>query len=357
MKRLIWSLLIVVAAGCSGGSDPVECWIVAPVEGDVVSETVEVRIGFSGPVQLFQLLVDGEVAVEADENAGVDGVATMSWNTAEVADGSVELIVRVESSDSEHQDEPFAIVVDNTAPVASLDVEHLSILEGQVDVPVTVEEENIAVARLMSGDTEVASVTSLDGDFPWDTTTATSGLHTIRLVVEDAAGRTVETNEELVVLINNGRHLDEDENEINYDPGPWVFAAEHTRLEAPMGIPGTDPENIVRVITWITWDGSLGWNLDYSMGQGFCPHRGVQYHHADSDSGELILDVAWAELESVFRNAGNAQDPDHPADAVTFPYNGDPATRGNIFGHVNVLEAGSGSSLDFTANFVFIYGE
>ena len=355
MKRLIWLFLIIVVTGCSGGSDPVECWIVAPVEGDVVSETAEVRIGFSGPVQHFELLVDGEVAVQADEDAGAEGVATLSWDTSEIADGNVELTIRVEGPDSEHQGEPFDVIVDNTAPTASLDIEHLAVLEGQVDVPVTVEEENIAAVRLMIGDTEVASVTTLDGDFPWDTTTTASGLHSIRLVVEDAAGRTVETSEEQVILINNGYHLTDED--LNYDPGPWVVAAEHTRIEAFMGISGTDPDNIIRVIMWLTWDGSLGWNLDYAMGQGFCPHRGIQYHHEESDTGELLMDVTWSELESVFRNAGSAQDPDHSADSPVFPYNGDPATRGNIFGHINVLEAGSGTSLDFTANFVFIYGD
>ncbi len=353
MKRLVLLLFVVAFAGCSGSTEPVECWIVAPVEGDVVSETAEVRIGFSGPATVFEVLVDGDIVAEGDDGDATDGVATLEWDTSEHDDGAVEITVRVEGSGSEHEGEPLDVVIDNTAPEASLDIERMSMLEGQVDVPVTVTEENIAAARLMSGDTELASVTELDGDFPWDTTTATSGFHSLSLVVEDVAGRSVETSEVLILVVNNAHHLTADE--FAYDPGAWASPSGHTRVQAPMAITGLDPENIVRVITWLSWDDS-DWTLDYAMGQGFCPHRGIAYMQEESNSGEIILDIAWTELETVFQNAGRAQDPDHPADAESFPYNGDPATRGNFFGHVNVIDAGGGTDVEIEVNFIFFYG-
>jgi hypothetical protein len=347
-------LLLTVLAGCSGDPEPVECWLVSPSADGVVDGTIDVSIGFSGPARQFEVLVNDVVTVEADASSAVDSVITVTWDTTSTADGPVSLRARVVGDGSEEESDPINVVVDNTAPQASLDLERLSVIEGSFGVPVTIEETNVSEARLMIGDSTVASVTTDVAEIVWDTTNTRSGLHSIRLVVVDAAGRVAETEPLPVIVANNGYRLADDE--VGYDPGEWVVTGEHTRITAAMNVPGTDPSNIVRVVTWLTWDPASAWRLQYSTGQGFCPERGVRYAVEDSDSGEIILDVAWAELGESLRAAAMRNVPTHPEDSEAFPFNDDPATCGAFFGHVNPLEA-NGNDIDIHVNFVFLYGE
>ncbi len=356
MKCFLNLLAVLSLVGCSSNPEPVEAWLVTPAAGDVVSETTTLRIGYSGPVQSFQILVNEQSVVEADESAGVDGVADLEWDTRGTEDGEVSLVVRVEGDGSEFESEPISLFVDNTPPSASLDIDRLSVLQGDATVPVTIDEPNMISARLLSGDVELASISEPAGEIAWDTTSVQSMVHWIRLVVEDVAGRTAETDEIPVIVANNGLHLSYDDREYTYSPGPQVSATDHTRVAASMGIPDSEPDNIVRLISWMTWDSSSEWTVDFSVGQGLCPHRGVMYLNEISDTGEIILDLAWVDLPPDIQRQSLALDRDHPEDATTFPYNGDPATCGAFFAHIGAVAAPS-DVLDIEVNFVFIFGE
>jgi hypothetical protein len=355
MKRFFFCVCILsVLAGCSGGSDPVECWLVAPEADAVVSETATVRIGYSGPADRFELLVNGEVVAETQET-GTEGIVEILWNTTERADGEITAVTRVYGDGVDGESEPITLIVDNAAPIASLDLERLSVIDGEFAVPVTITEANLVSARLMSNDVELANITETAGEIPWDTTAVESRLYWVRLVVEDAAGRTAETETIPVVVANNGRRLTP-VDEYQYIPGTWVTSVEDTRVSAEMDIPGTEPENIVRVVSWVTWDASTAWTVEFSLGQGFCPHRGIMYVNEISDTGEIVLDMAWTEVDPELQAAAMALDTDHPDGAEAFPFNGDPATCGSFFGHVRPMETTS-SDIDIEINFVFIYGE
>ncbi len=370
MKGLCLLLVLgFIPLGCSTPVDTpdpvtVECLINSPAPDALVSDTVEVEVDLEGLVTLVELRVAdqviGSVEVEVD-----DETAIVSWDTTDSDDGEIELTARVvsEDPDVEAESETVTVIVDNTAPTAELTFEHRQILEGQVDVPATINEENIAELTLLGPDGELVSSTDGSSELSWDTTNVEAGFHMVRLQVVDKLGRSAETDEIEVIVTNNAYILDQ--SELSYNPRimiPDPFDPEadlHRRIAADLDLDGTDPENIVRVMTWVTWEADGDWTIEYAFGQGVCPHHGVEYTSEESSEGEIMIDLAWVDVAEIPRNRALANDPDHSEDAVTYPFNTDPRTCGSFFGHVAVVNAEDhpGEDLTFTANFMFIYGD
>jgi hypothetical protein len=361
-------VLLVTLAACSsdnGENRAIECWIVAPNADEVLSGEVAVQIGFEGPATSIELTANGEV-VSSRDPSGADGSLTVELDTSEIDDGVVELGARASSEDGEGVAEPISVFIDNTAPVVSLDVVAMEIFEGDVEISVSIEEANISSVCLLSDhEGEITSVTEEVETLSWDTLNSESRLHRISLEVSDVAGNVTTTDEIPVIVGNNGLLLDQ--GELQYSPSAWVSipdpfdsAAEiHSIVAASQTAAGADPEAIVRVVTWLTWDVEEDWAFEYSLGQGICPHRGVAYDYEESDDGLAVIDIAWTEVPATQQEAALVHDPSHPEDAVTFPYNADPATCGSFFGHVAALEPEShaGERISFQTSFFFIFGE
>jgi hypothetical protein len=93
--------------------------------------------------------------------------------------------------------------------------------------------------------------------------------------------------------------------------------------------------------------------LEYSLGQGFCPHRGIQYLAREDGGGEIVLSLARTELSDEVV----ARLPAGERESETFPANGDPATLGSFFGHINPLEPADhiNQSMPIEVHFVFLY--
>lgn len=369
MKRIstIVGVIFAVAACSSGESDPVQGWIITPEAGDVVSESIDVQVGYEGSVALVELVIGDDVVADLEVEDPSEGVSTLTWDTTTVAEGEVELMARVVGTDdSEHLIAPVAVVVDNTAPVASIDEDRMAILLDEVEVAVTIDEANVETVRLLSDHAgEVAMAEETVSSLTWDTTAVESRVHWVTLEVTDVAGNVFETDE-IPLLIGNNGYLFE-QGELQYNPSAWLSIPApydstlelDRRIVADQGVPDADPENIVRVVSWINWDNSDDWNMEYSIGQGICPHRGVAYEYVESTTGEAIVDIAWTEVPVTQQEAAMENDPEHPDGAETFPYNADPLTCGAFFGHVRALdaEAHAGGEVSFTANFMFIYGD
>jgi hypothetical protein len=352
--------------------EPVECVITAPEADAVVSGSIDVTIGLTGPVTQVELLANGEVVADQAPEADATEI-TVSFDSTTVEDGPVELLARVQGETEEVTDESetVAVVVDNTAPEASIGLERMSVLEGQATVPVSITEENVTQIRLLDGDdNELAVATEGVDELSWDTTAVESKVYRLHLVVTDAVGNEVESDEVPVVVVNNGYAFDDDE--IDYDPSGWVIIPDpfdetveiDIRQYPAMDIPGVEEnvENIVRVISWMTWnpEDAPDVELEYSIGQGICPHRGLQYLADSNADGEVILDLAWADMDADLQQASIDQDQDgYEEGSGVFPYDGDILTRGTFFGHIRAIDAEDHAGLEVltTVHFVFIFGD
>ena len=352
MKRFLLVLILIwIGCGDANDSEAVDCWIVSPLT--VVGGTTDVQVGFSGSVTTLELLAGSTVVAQAATADAVDDTVTISWDTTSAADGSVDLTVRAEGSDS--ASDPVSVVVDNTFPVASIGLNRLTVLEGQATVPLNIVEANISTIRLLNQDGELVSVTGTTAELTWDTTAVSDQVHEVYLEITDLANNSSSTTEIPVIVANNGEEVT-----FEYIPAAAVeipdpfnpYAEFHTRTMAYM-----DDTAVARVIVWLTWDASNEWPLELAVGQGFCPHRGIEYIAEESEDGEIYIDLARTDLSSSTISTIQGQMPSHPTDATSFPYNGDPATLGAFFGHIAPLEPEEheGETMAIEVGFVFIY--
>lgn len=249
---------------------------------------------------------------------------------------------------------------DVTAPVVTLDLERFALLRDGVEIPVAVEEEHLAGVRLVAGDEVLASgpacqptdsECAYDGHLLLDTPAVADGLYWVSALAIDKAGNETRTAEVPVIVANRGERV-----EIEYDPGAVVkIPAIYDGQEIDVRAQATSKPNIRRVITWVNWDPAANWRLEYSLGQGLCPHRGILYVAEESLDGEIVLDLDRADVAPAIV----ANYPAADRDSDTFPTNDDELTYGLFFGHVAPMDPSEhlGASLPIEAGMVFLYAE
>jgi len=337
MTRSTILLLSIALCACSGsgpGSEPeqVSCSIIDPAAGTVVHDALDVQVQLGGPVVHVELLADDAVVATVDVEPGCLS-ATLTWDTTGLADGTVALAARVASDeDMSATSDALDVVVDNTAPLVTFgpDFPRISVISGEASVPVSIEEDNVESVVLTSGDVELARVGESTSTLTVDTTAIEDGLHRLELVVTDVVGRTAEVTDFPVVVVNSGEHraITYDPYQQLYIPTAWETVEYHTRgsaLSAP---------NVDEIISWLVWDASASWTIEYAIGQGLCPNRGIEYLSEMSEDGEIILTLKRSELNPVIVARLPAED----QTSDVFPYNTDTLTFGAYFGHAAPLD-------------------
>ena len=95
------------------------------------------------------------------------------------------------------------------------------------------------------------------------------------------------------------------------------------------------------------------WLIEFAAGQGTCPHRGIKYAQETSRSGEIVLDIARADLPASIVRQLPLADQASPV----FPVNQDTRTFGAFFGHAAPLEPESraGQELPIEIHYVYIW--
>ena len=331
-----------------GGGGSLEVTIASLSSGDFVHDTMTVRVAVSGSVTLVELYVDGvEVAEQAaDGSSEVD----VTWDTTQTADGAVELVAHAIGAEGAEADSAVLdLTLDNAEPVIGFGIERFTIAQGELAVPLSIEEANLQTIVVANQFGDLFSSTETAESFSWDTTAVGDGVYYLYLEVTDRAGNTSQINGFPVVVANFGAEVD-----VTYAPDATVFVPEnyatteyHTRTTAVM------EDGVERIISWLTWDGESGWLMEYAVGEGICPHRGIAFARQESRTGEIVIDLARADLpESV-----TSQFPAEYQSSSTFPNNGEPTTLGAYFGHVDPLEPADhvGDSLDIEVRTVFFY--
>ena len=345
------------ACGGDGGQlDQIACAIQSPAEGVIIGGEMEVSVAVSGPVARVVLLTDGRNVAEQAVEPGMESV-TLTWTTSQTPDGPVSLVARAlmggDDADVEARSEPVAVEVDNTEPKVFFGaaLPRMNVVAGEIVVPLVVDEANLVSIRVVDRETQQELLSSPDvvTQFSWDTTGFEDGIHHLTLQVVDAAGNTGRVDDFPVVVANAGEEVG-----FTYIGSSELFIPENwQQVEYHLRASATGKAGINRVISWLTWDGTAGWTLVYDVGQGLCPHRGISYTSLESDSGEIVIDLKREDLpkEIVSRLPTTDQNSD------VFPYNGDPATFGAFFGHINPLSPDEhiNESLAVEIHFVFYY--
>jgi len=215
--------------------------------------------------------------------------------------------------------------------------------------------------RLLDQETEavLAEFDRSVNQVSFDSSDLTDDLYWLALEVTDAAGNVGRVGDFPIVVAYFGHDAlvewippmevpEGESKKFAWVPPNWQSGVEfHTRVMA------TNMRDVRKVVTWLTWDAEEDWLIEYAMGQGFCPHRGIKYLDEESRDGEIVLEIARSELpEDIV-----AQFPEHEQDETTFPYNTDRASFGSFFGHVAPMDPGDhvDETLDLDGHIVFIF--
>jgi hypothetical protein len=221
---------------------------------------------------------------------------------------------------------------DGEAPEVVLDLERFSVVSDEVVLTVRVEDPHPKTVTLWNEAGELMEQDADEGEFEirWATTAADDGVQLLQVSATDKAGNVGESELVPVVVANSGI-----EQEVFYDPSARVYIPmNYQQVEYHTRGMVASLRGMTRLVSWLTWDATEDWHLELAMGQGLCPHRGIQYAAADGHDGELFIDLAREDLaaEPLAELPGAAQDSD------TFPYNTDAATFGSVFAHVAPLD-------------------
>jgi len=194
---------------------------------------------------------------------------------------------------------------DEEAPTVSLDIEPLTALQNNAELPVEWSDNvGIAKAELLI-DGEVACEIDVATKVA-DTSGQEPGQHELAVKVYDAAGNTAETESVAVMLAGPGEFLPfSDSFTIPIIPGwggkqlkVFDFATEVKDEKGHVAM----PSDMTKTVLYFKWEGSdpdSAWELGLDLGTGTCPHSGVLLAFSDHEGEE-----GFVELE--YEDAGNA---------------------------------------------------
>lgn len=339
-----------------GGNDDPAVTFPAEIDGTSMGSVASLEIAVTPGVERIELWAGNVLLAEIAVSAGATTVI-LNWDTTSLDDGDVELFLKAKLAGGEDfVSAPFSVTIDNTPPLALIgsEVAWLEIYESDVTVTLDVDEANLASLVIRDDfENELLSTTEVPSMFKWTMSdTDPNGLHNLRLTVTDLAGNTTQSNTQTFVLSRpDGLPT------VEYDRSPFQLNITGDYLTTETHIKGwaTTQDNIKQVISWIRWNSNTIWELKYSVGQGICPHRGIEYKSASGNDGELFVNLTREMLSSSIENSL----PLSNQGSDVFPNNGDPLTLGSFFGHVAALDEGAhvGETLPVEMHFVFVYAD
>ncbi len=326
---------------------PVTCTITTPVSGAVLGADVAIEVATTGGADEVVLLANGAEAGRSP--VGADGTASFAY--AASAEGDSQVMVKALRADGASAFSSVVVVtIDLTPPVVSVPLERFTVVKGSVALAAQVTDLHPDTLRLVGADGAVLA-TAFPGtsDLLFTSTEVADGAHDVHVEATDLAGNTGASAPLVFVVANNGEEL-----EVEYIPMAkvsvpenWQTAEYHTRVMSEVR-PG-----VKRILTWVTWDPSGDWQMEYSVGQGTCPHNGIQYLAKQSRAGEIVIDLRRAALDPAIV----AKFPVEEQTSDVFPINADPATFGSFFSHVAPLDPADhvGQSVDIQAGTVVFF--
>ena len=156
--------------------------------------------------------------------------------------------------------------------------------------------DDVAVARaeLLIDGAVVAESTQEPFTLDWDTTAVADGVRSVQVAAYDAAGNRGESDVVPVFVVNAGQAVafDEAPELVGFLQADFVVPANWTTQEIDLKWHWTMPAGITRVLAVMIFDASVGFEFNYSVGTGWCPHSGVKQAELTESDGEILVDHA-----------------------------------------------------------------
>jgi hypothetical protein len=167
---------------------------------------------------------------------------------------------------------------DTTLPTISWAVAPFQEMQGTQDLPVTAADDvKVEVVELFVEGTNDPVAVSRTAPFTlsWNTVATPDGLVEIHARATDWAGNSAQTPRVRVAVLNRGQRATLTDGAsvtltipASYDGTQEVDGKSH--WYNPSGI-----HTVIAVVEWQLGQGQSPWQLELSIGQGFCPHDGI----------------------------------------------------------------------------------
>ena len=167
--------------------------VTAPADGAIVrgsAVAISANASDSSGLQKVDFYYDGNTLIGTDSSAPF----TVNWDTSTVTNGTHGLhVVATDVAGNSLSSEQISVTVDNAPPTVALtNPANETAVTGVVNLAVDAGD-NVGVQQVQYfRDSNVLLGTSLSApfDFSWDSTTVTTGMHTLFAVATDTAGNT-----------------------------------------------------------------------------------------------------------------------------------------------------------------------
>ena len=310
---------------------PMDVSITSPENGLLTNGGLEVGVQYSIGADKVDLMVNGSV-VASEAVASGGGDIALTWTPED--DGAYQLVARAScgAGGVSVQSGVVSVDIDMTPPVISHELTRFVVVQGSIALPFVVEDAHVDRVCLLAEDdeSEIAVASPGTSDLLLDTTLYDDGIFPVLVEVTDLAGNVTREPLRLVITNEGGEELD-----VQYVPLAAVSVPEnYAEVEYHTRVVINAKRDVKRVLTWVTWDASGDWLMEYSTGQGTCPHNGIQYIAEQSRAGELVIDLSRTELAKEIVDMF----PEEYQTGDVFPHNSDPSTFGAFFGHVAPMD-------------------
>lgn len=173
--------------------------ITNPLAGAVVKGAVTVTGAITDLTPGTWTLVDNGVQI----GSGTGLSPSVSWNTAQMADGTNKLVLTETDAAGNTDSATSTVTVNNkgitsikiTAPAAS------AVVAGTVNVTGTIADASPGTWTLTDNGVQIGAGSGLSPSVSWDTTKVADGLNKLVLTETDVAGNSASTN--ITVTVNN----------------------------------------------------------------------------------------------------------------------------------------------------------
>jgi hypothetical protein len=185
---------------------------------------------------------------------------------------------------------------DETAPVVTLDLGRYDVVAGARQVTMFATDD-VAVVRteLMVDGVVVGESTAEPFTIEWDSTAAADGVSALQVAAYDAAGNRGASEPVPVFVVNTGEVVQFDETPALGDAmlqATFEVPANWTTQEIDLKWHWTMAAGVNRVLAVMLFDPTVGFEFNYSVGTGWCPHSGVKLADLTESDGEILLDHA-----------------------------------------------------------------
>lgn len=273
--------------------------ITSPQSNAFIEKTIDVEVSYTGPAGELTLIIDSNNNYAC--NQPQNGSVTCSFDTSTITDGIHTIKVKATNAnvpEESVESSQIEITVDNNAPVAKIYNEVFQKFTDQEDIYFLAKDDvGLKEISIYWNDESIITTDTWEtldyngekiGKFTWDTTKINDDIGALKVVATDKIGHTTDSTAVPIILLNKAEEITYTENALIVIDIPTNYES----VEIDQKIHWNMPANVKQVIVAGLWDAqnaTLPWDLEESIGTGYCPHSGEQKADVTGDNGLLIV--------------------------------------------------------------------